>query len=166
MPRFRVWYVSRARNVSSDSLCLGTGIGFGVLGGMVVASMCCLVCGSGHGSAFLNADVEKRRWRGRMERPESISLMVEGTQDHFRCRLHTAGFPRAPLLQPASLISIRCLSIPPPFPPPSPRCVPARRQVVVTPIPAVQQQTTIQALLPSRCAVLALCHTVAHRVNS
>ena len=53
VPRFRVWYVSLARSVSSDSSCLGMGIGFGILGEMVVDSMCCFVCGSGHGSAFL-----------------------------------------------------------------------------------------------------------------
>lgn len=72
VPRFRVWYVSLARRVSSDSLCLGMGIGFGMSGGMVVASMCCFVCGNGHGSALLHGVVENRRRKGRRVRPDSI----------------------------------------------------------------------------------------------
>ena len=72
VPRFRVWYVSLARSISSDSLCLGTGIGFGMSGGMVVASMCCLVCGNGHGSALLYGVVENRRCRGRRMRIDNI----------------------------------------------------------------------------------------------
>jgi len=72
VPRFRVWYVSLARRISSDSSCLGTGIGFGMLGEIVVASICFFVCGSGHGSVFLYEVVENRRCRWREERPESI----------------------------------------------------------------------------------------------
>ena len=72
VPRFRVWYVSLARNMLSDSSCLGTGIGFGILGEMVVDSMCCFVCGSGHGSAFLWGVVENRRCRVRRVRFENI----------------------------------------------------------------------------------------------
>lgn len=72
VPRFRVWYVSLARSVSSDSLCLGTGMGFGMLGGIAVASMWCFVCGSGHGSALLYEVVDNRRCRGRRKRPENI----------------------------------------------------------------------------------------------
>ena len=72
VPRFRVWYVSLARSVSSDSLCLGTGMGFGMLGGIVVPSICCFVCGSDHGSALLCGVVENRRCRGRRERTKSI----------------------------------------------------------------------------------------------
>ena len=79
VPRFRVWYVSLARSVSRDSLCLGMGIGFGMLGGMVVASICCFVCGNGHGSASLQAEVESNRWRVRKERPKVIFVCLSLT---------------------------------------------------------------------------------------
>lgn len=76
MPLFRVWYVSLARNFSSDSLCRGMGIGFGMLEGMVVASMCCVVCGNGHGSAFLYGEVESTRCSVRRRWQESMFLKL------------------------------------------------------------------------------------------
>lgn len=47
-------------------------MGFGILGGIAVASMCCFVCGSGHGSALLCGVAENRRCKGLNERPDNI----------------------------------------------------------------------------------------------
>lgn len=51
IPRFRDWYVSRARRVSSFSSSLGNGVGGGVSEEVVVAFICSGVWGRGHGSA-------------------------------------------------------------------------------------------------------------------
>ena len=49
-------------------------MGFGMFEEVEVASICCLVCGNGHGSAFLYREVENRRCKERNERRGNISI--------------------------------------------------------------------------------------------
>jgi hypothetical protein len=156
VPRFRVWYVNLARSVSSDSLCLGTGMGFGMLGGIAVASICCFVCGNGHGSAPLCGVVENRRYKGRSERPESILQPIDGCGDpKFSI---SPSFVIPTIVISACLPNFRPQAVPlspPPPPPPPSQCVRARRQELAAPIPVAPQQTSIQALPRSRYTLSA-----------
>lgn len=61
MPRFRLWYTSRARIVSTPSPGRGSGDGGGASGPDVVFSRCSGVFGSSHGSAARRAVVENAR---------------------------------------------------------------------------------------------------------